>query len=442
VGDNVDECRQISAISARGSKTFAAELAAFECLKCFRTLASSATWRNPFFLLIPLFAPNMVNSARKLIAAAETIIVKVGSRVLSGPDGLLDIEQVRLLAKQLAAMADRGKQVVLVSSGAVASGVGKLGLTGRPTDLAQLQAVAAVGQAHLIQTYERYFSESGRHTAQLLLVADDLDHRVRYLNVRNTLNALFQMGVIPILNENDTVAVEELQATFGDNDRLAAMVAGLFSRPVLIILSDVAGLYDRDPVLEGAQVLSTIEKVDTSVFALAGKHNSRVSKGGMESKLKAAQFLTQSGSAVVIAGGRTENILPRLLDGEELGTLFLPQPRGLAPKKRWIGFTAQATGAIHVDAGAARAINEKGSSLLAIGVTKVVGEFEKGDVICVLADNDEIARGLCNYDSSELEKIRGLRTPDIAATLGHCPYDEVIHRNNMTVVGFQAPKTE
>lgn len=379
----------------------------------------------------------MVNPARKIIAAAETLIVKVGSRVLSGPDGRLDTVRVKQLATQLAHIADGGKQVVLVSSGAVASGVGKLGLAGRPTDLAQLQAVAAVGQAHLIQTYERYFSESGRHTAQLLLVADDLDHRVRYLNVRNTLNALFQMGVIPILNENDTVAVEELLTTFGDNDRLAAMVAGLFNRPVLIILSDVEGLYDRDPRLGDAQVVPTIETVDASVFALAGKHNSTVSKGGMASKLKAAQFLTQSGSAVVIAGGRIENILPRLVDGEELGTLFLPQSRSLAPKKRWLGFTAQASGAVHVDAGAARAIRQKGSSLLAIGVTRVIGDFDKGDVISVIVDHDEIARGLSNYDSQELEKIHGLHTPEIAKALGHCPYDEVIHRNNMAVVGIQ-----
>ncbi len=376
-------------------------------------------------------------TGRKLIGAAETLVVKVGSRVLSGADGRLDSSRVASLARQLAQIADRGKKVVLVSSGAVASGVGKLGLPSRPTNLALLQAVAAVGQAHLIQTYERYFSEHGRHAAQILLIADDLDDRVRYLNVRNTLHALLQLGVIPIINENDTVAVDELLTTFGDNDRLAAMVAGLFTRPALIILSDVEGVYDRDPALAGASLVNTFEKVDQSVFGLAAQHNSTVSKGGMASKLKAAQFLTQSGSPVVIAGGRIENVLPRLLDGEVLGTLFLPQVRGLAPKKRWIGFTAQAAGAVHVDQGAVRAIQQKGSSLLAIGITQVIGDFEKGDVISVIHSDGgqiEIARGLTNYNASELNKIRGLRSPAIAAVLGQCPYEEVIHRDNMTML--------
>ncbi len=376
-------------------------------------------------------------AGRKLIAAAETVVVKVGSRVLSGSDGRLDSNRVASLSRQLTQLADRGKQVVLVSSGAVASGVGKLGLSGRPTDLALLQAVAAVGQAHLIQTYERYFSEHGRHAAQILLIADDLDDRVRYLNVRNTLHALLQLGVIPVINENDSVAVDELLTTFGDNDRLAAMVAGLFTRPALIILSDVEGVYDRDPSLAGASLLHTIPQVDQSIFGLAVQHNSTVSKGGMASKLKAAQFLTQSGAPVVIAGGRVDNVLPRLLDGEEIGTLFLPQVRGLAPKKRWIGFTAQATGSVHVDQGAVRAIQDKGSSLLAIGITQVVGCFEKGDVISVVeatGNQIEIARGLSNYAAADLVKICGLRSPAIAAVLGKCPYEEVIHRNNMTML--------
>ncbi|MEZ6137735.1 MAG: glutamate 5-kinase [Pirellulaceae bacterium] len=379
----------------------------------------------------------MENKGRSLLAAAETLIVKVGSRVLSNSAGLLDTDRVGQLALQITTLSQRGKQVVLVSSGAVASGVGKLGLNARPSDLAQLQAVAAVGQAHLIQTYERFFSQHGMHTAQILLVADDLDDRGRYLNVRNTLHALFQMGVIPIINENDSVAVEELQNTFGDNDRLAAMVAGLFTRPALLILSDVDGLYDRDPRLAEARVVSSVAQVDAAVFGLAQKHNSAVSKGGMASKLKAAQFLTQSGSPVVIAGGRIENVLPRLLDGEELGTLFLPQPRGLVPKKRWIGFTAQATGAVVVDAGAVQALRDKGSSLLAIGVTGLHGGFEKGDVISVLAsDNTEIARGLSNYSSAELHSVLGKRSSEIAEILGHSTYREVIHRDNMTIFEY------
>lgn len=379
------------------------------------------------------------SSRHTFFQSAQTIVVKVGSRVLSGPDGRLDTDQVGSLAAQLAAIADGGKQVVLVSSGAVASGMGKLGLKERPTDLARLQAVAAVGQAHLIQTYERYFSSLGRHAAQILLIADDLDDRTRYLNVRNTLVALLQLGVIPIINENDTVAVDELLTTFGDNDRLAAMVAGIFTRPALIILSDVAGLYNMDPSNPDAQVLSTVPQVDQSVFDLAVNRKTGISKGGMASKLKAAQFVTQSGSPVIIAGGRIADVLTRLVAGEEIGTLFLPRQRGLAPKKRWIGFTAQASGIVTVDAGAARAIRSGGPSLLAIGIVNVSGHFDKGEVVSVIDDSGiEIARGLTNYSAEELSQIKGLRSPAIAEVLGHCPYEEVIHRDNMTAVGLAA----
>ncbi len=376
---------------------------------------------------------------QSLIHATQTIVVKVGSRVLSTPDGRLDSDHVGSLAAQLVAIAEGGKHVVLVSSGAVASGMGRLGLKARPTDLARLQAVAAVGQAHLIQTYESYFAALGRHAAQILLIADDLDDRTRYLNVRNTLGALLQLGVIPVINENDTVAVDELLTTFGDNDRLAAMVAGIFTRPALIILSDVAGVYDSDPSHPGAQVLSTIPQVDQSIIDLAVNRTTGISKGGMASKLKAAQFVTQSGAPVIIAGGRVENVLTRLIAGEELGTLFLPRSRGLAPKKRWIGFTAQAAGSVAVDAGAARAIRSSGPSLLAIGIVSVKGGFSKGEVISVVDDAGvEIARGLTNYTSHELSQIKGLRSPAIAEVLGHCPYEEVIHRDNMTVVGLAA----
>ncbi len=375
-------------------------------------------------------------SRRALLEGAKTVVVKVGSRVLSGSDGCLDTAQVRSLSTQLTALADGGHQVVLVSSGAVASGMGKLRLKQRPSDLASLQAVAAVGQAHLIQAYESYFSTLGRHAAQILLIADDLDDRSRYLNVRNTLLALLQMSVIPIINENDTVAVDELLTTFGDNDRLAAMVAGLFSRPALIILSDVEGVYNMDPSNPQAKLLHTIDHVDQSIFDLAINRSTGISKGGMASKLKAAQFVTQSGAPVIIAGGRVENVLPRLVAGEVLGTLFLPSRRGMAPKKRWIGFTAQASGTLSVDAGAARAIRSGGPSLLAIGIVQVSGLFVKGEVLSVIDETGiEIARGLTNYSSQELTKIRGLRSLAIAEVLGYCPYEEVIHRDNMTIIG-------
>lgn len=375
-----------------------------------------------------------VNS-RQLIALAETVVVKVGSRVLSDSHGRLDLQQIASLAKQLAQISDQGKQVVLVSSGAVASGLGKLGLEKRPTDLAELQAVAAVGQAHLIQAYERHFAELGKHAAQVLLIADDLDDRTRYLNVRNTLLACLRFNIIPIINENDTVAVEELQTTFGDNDRLAAMVAGVFTKPVLIILSDVQGVFDRNPVMEGAQVIHQIETVDQSVISLAVTHRSSISKGGMASKIRVAQFVTQSGAPVVIAGGRVENVLPRLLAGEELGTLFLPRPTALVPKKRWLGFSTLPSGTVVIDEGAVSALKKNGSSLLPIGIKSVEGQFRKGEVVSVVSiDGLEIARGLSNYSSNEVASLCGLRTSQIAERLGHCPYSEVIHRDNMTLL--------
>jgi glutamate 5-kinase len=242
---------------------------------------------------------NGTDPSRALLGAAKTIVVKVGSRVLSDEAGRLDEKRIASLSEQLVRLTELGKQVVLVSSGAVASGMGKLGLKSRPTDLAQLQAVAAVGQAHLIQTYERHLLTHGRHAAQILLIADDLDDRSRYLNVRNTLLACLQMQVIPIINENDTVAVEELQTTFGDNDRLAAMVSGVFSHPTLIILSDVDGLYDRDPSLPGAQVIHDVATFDRSTFELAAAHQSSLSKGecpvsceSLNSSLRAAHRLS------------------------------------------------------------------------------------------------------------------------------------------------------
>jgi glutamate 5-kinase len=378
---------------------------------------------------------SVASSPRSILQSAETIVVKVGSRVLSASNGQLDDSQIASISRQLVDLTQLKKHVVLVSSGAVASGVGKLGLPKRPADLAQLQAVAAVGQAHLIQSYERHLSQLGKHAAQILLIADDLDDRTRYLNVRNTLLACLQMSLIPVINENDTVAVEELQTTFGDNDRLAGMVTGLFAKSALIILSDVAGVFDRDPKLPGATIVSQFETVDRSVLGLATAHNSAVSKGGMASKLKVAQFVTQSGAPVVIAGGRIDNVLPRLMAGEQLGTIFLPRAEGLIPRKRWLGFSTQPSGQLRVDDGAVTALRSKGSSLLSIGVRSTFGEFVKGDVVSVVAaDGTEVARGLCNYDAAEMARICGLRTSQIEATLGYCPYEEVIHRDNLTIL--------
>ncbi len=372
---------------------------------------------------------------RQSVADATTWVVKVGSRSLTDDNGQLDRVQVANLARQLLVLVDMGKRVVLVSSGAVASGVGKLGLPSRPTDLATLQAVAAIGQTHLIQVYEQTFAEHGRHAAQILLTASELDDRVAYLNVRNTLRRLLEMGAIPIINENDTVAVDELKTTFGDNDRLAGMVAGLLEGSVLAILSDVRGLFDRDPRDPEARVVSTVERIDESVEDMVRDRKTGVSKGGMASKIATAKFVTMSGQSVIIAWGREPNVLIQLAQGETTGTLFLPQSKTLTPRKRWIGFSAQPAGQLVVDDGAAKAMCVDGRSLLAIGVREVSGDFGKGDIVSIVnLQSTEVARGLINYSSTQVRQIRGCRSDRIEQILGQCPYEEVIHRDNLAVM--------
>ena len=379
---------------------------------------------------------NVEHRYREFLPEARRVVVKIGTRVIAQPSGRPDMRPLRSLVKQVAELHRKGYEMLLVSSGAVGAGVEALDMKARPTNVPDLQMCAAVGQARLMAHYEELFGAESIVIGQVLLTHADFQHRLRFTNAKRTMEHMIRRQVIPIINENDTVAVDELLTTFGDNDRLAAMVAGLFSRPALIILSDVEGVYNMDPRHPEAKVLNTIEQVDQSIFDLAVNRSTGISKGGMASKLKAAQFVTQSGAPVIIAGGRVENVLTRLVDGEVLGTLFLPSQRGMAPKKRWIGFTAQASGALFVDAGAARAIRSGGPSLLAIGIVQVNGQFVKGEVLSVLDEAGvEIARGLTNYSSQELTKIRGLRSLAIAEVLGYCPYEEVIHRDNMTIIG-------
>lgn len=376
-----------------------------------------------------------MSNNRQLVSEASTWIVKVGSRSLTGDDGRLDQAQVANLARQLIMLVEMGKRVVLVSSGAVASGVGKLGLTSRPSDLATLQAVAAIGQTHLMHVYEQTFAKHGRLAAQVLLTASELDDRVAYLNVRNTLRRLLELGAIPIINENDTVAVDELKTTFGDNDRLAGMVAGLLEGSLLVILSDVQGLYDRDPSDPNAQVVSTVERIDESIEEMVRDRKTGVSKGGMASKLATAKFVTNSGQSVIIGWGRGPDVLVRLARGDTIGTLFVPQSKAISPRKRWIGFSAQPAGQLSVDPGAARAMCENGRSLLAIGIKTVDGDFGKGDVVSIINEQStEIARGLINYNATQVKQIRGCRSDRIEQILGQCPYEEVIHRDNLAIV--------
>lgn len=383
----------------------------------------------------------MIDSFRQEITArSQTVVVKVGTRVLARDDGTLDQERVAAIAEQVVALMDDQRHVVLVSSGAVGAGLGRLALRERPTNLAHLQAVASVGQSRLIESYNRALEAHGRHAAQILLTADDLNDRTRYLNVRNTLLAIFQYGALPIINENDTVRVDELQRNVGDNDRLAAMVTNLLRAPLLILLSDVDGLYDRHPQTPGAAVIPVVRDLDSAIGnflqqppAVTGAN--QLSRGGMASKLEAARLIVSAGENVIIANGRRPNVLTDIFAGEIVGTLFLAQRPAVASRKRWIGLTAQPCGKLYLDGGAHQAIAQHGKSLLAIGIRRIDGIFQSGDVVSLCDPTEvEFARGLSNYGSEELRRIAGQPSDEIVKILGHCPYDEVVHRDNLVIL--------
>ncbi len=372
---------------------------------------------------------------QEILTEAPTIVVKVGTRILTDERGHLSESQIESFANQLAEAKAKGYRMVLVSSGAVGSGIGRLGLSGRPTDLAQLQAVAAVGQSALIEAYNHFLEKLGLHAAQILLTADDLEHRTKYLNVRNTLNALLEYGAIPIINENDTLSVVELNTTFGDNDRLAALVADLIHAPLLILLSDIDGLYDGDPKNPKSKLIQTVHQIDASIQALAFDRLTGLSKGGMASKLRIAHQITHAGGSVIIANGREPKILQKILNCEEFGTLFLPHGARMTARKQWIGYAIFPRGRVLVDDGCAKALVEKGKSLLPIGIREIEGEFEQGDVIAVCSMNGlEIGRGFTNYSSADLTQICGMHSDEIEAAFPEMKlYAEVIHRDNLTL---------
>jgi glutamate 5-kinase len=372
---------------------------------------------------------------QEVATGAHTIVLKVGTRVLTHADGALDEERITQLAEELSQVKDTGRNVILVSSGAVGAGIGILKLDKRPADISRLQAVAAVGQMRLMETYDRVFRKHGRHAAQVLLTAEDVENRTRYLNVRNTLLRLLEYGAIPIINENDTVSVAELMTTFGDNDRLAGLVTTLVRAPLLVIFSDVDGLYDGDPRAPESKLIPTVSHFDETIDSYVRDKLTGLSKGGMASKIKAARMVTAAGENVIIASGRQPGLLKQIVAGENVGTLFVAQGKTASPFKRWLGFSARPRGKLSIDAGAQQALVDKGRSLLAIGVTKVEGTFIKGDLVSLCdGEGREIARGLTNYSSDEIERIRGLKSDRIAQVLGHRPYEEVVHRDNLALV--------
>jgi glutamate 5-kinase len=364
----------------------------------------------------------------RYLAGTRSLVVKLGTQLLSDSEGRLDAPFLGSIAGQVATLRKRGVLVTIVSSGAIGAGLRELNLSRRPTDLGKLQAVAAVGQRRLMDAWAAAFSPHTLPVAQILLTREDIDDRTRFLNVRNTVHAVHELGAVPIINENDTISTDELvKISFGDNDILAAAVTHALHADVLCLLSVVDGVLD-----ESGQPKRTIEQVGAA-RSLVRAEKSAAGKGGMNSKLNAAQMVSGSGEAMLVAHGRMENILPRLLDGEPLGSFFVPALRKRAGKDRWIG-AARPAGIVHVDAGAAAAVGEKNRSLLPAGIVRVEGTFQRGDVIAILSpDAAMVARGLTNYSSTDIERIRGKKTAEVRALLADEAYDEVVHRDNLVI---------
>jgi len=369
---------------------------------------------------------NKVNNAKRLV-------IKVGSTLLTNDGAGLDTAAIDSWVDQIATLMDGGKQVVVVSSGAIAEGLTRLGLETRPQSIHMLQSAAAVGQMGLIQTYESSFKRYRRQTAQILLDHDDMANRERYLNARGVIQTLLELNVVPVVNENDTVVTDEIR--FGDNDQLAALVANLIDADMLIILTDKDGLYDANPDIEkNANLITRARASDRALDANAGGSKSALGRGGMLTKLQAARLAARSGCHTLIAGGRNPDILLRIASGEEVGTLLLADQAPLAARKQWLAGQLQVRGTLVLDSGAVKVLQQQGRSLLAVGVTAVQGNFTRGELVrCVDADGLEIARGLINYNSVETDLIKGKSTDDIASLLGYREHHELIHRDNMVI---------
>jgi len=372
-------------------------------------------------------------SIREEFKEAKRVVVKVGTSTLTHANGQLNLERMERLVRELADLHNRDIEVVLVSSGAIGTGANQMGLKKVPKTLPEKQALAAIGQGRLLHMYEKFFADYGKTVAQVLLTREDLDERIRYLNATNTLLAILNMQVIPIINENDTVVVEEIK--IGDNDTLSTMVAGIINADLLIILSDVDGLYDSDPrTNKEARLQSEVDEVSAEMEANAVSRGSTFASGGMFTKLKAASICMAAGIPMVIANSAEKNVIRRIFAGEELGTVFLPREGKMNSRKKWLAFGTVLHGQLTIDNGAELALLNRGKSLLASGVLAVEGDFDRGTVIGVMsADGREIARGLANYSAAEIVQIAGHKSVDIEKILGHKDYDEVIHRDNLWV---------
>jgi len=366
---------------------------------------------------------------RKELKDVRTLAVKTGSRILTAAGHERRVGQ---LAADISALRESGVRVVLVSSGAIAHGMKALGLDKRPTEIPMQQACAGIGQNRLMAIYQERFSEHGTLIGQVLLTWDDLRSKKRYLNLRNTLFKLLDCGAVPIVNENDSVSVEEI--CFGNNDTLGAQIAMLVNADVLVNLTDVGGLYDKNPHTDkDAKHIPVVSAVSVGIQKMAGDKKSEISVGGMSTKLKAAEMVTRAGIPALIGDGFNQSLLTVLKD-ESRATLFLPSDKKIPSRQRWIAFTGQSAGSVAVDAGASKAITEKGKSLLAAGITKVNGRFNAGDMVDIVDPRgDVIAKGLVNFSADEVEAIRGCKTAEVERKLGAIRFNEVILRDNMVV---------
>ena len=371
---------------------------------------------------------------KRAVADARTLVVKVGSSLVTDEGRGLDAAAIARWAGQVARLRAIGKHVIVVSSGAIAEGMKRLGWQRRPHALNELQAAAAVGQMGLAQCYESCFREHGIATAQVLLTHDDMADRRRYLNARSALRTLLGLGVVPVINENDTVVTDEIK--FGDNDTLAALVTNLVEADALVILTDQGGLYEADPRLEpGAKLIAEAVAGDARLEAIAGGAGSGIARGGMITKVLAARRAARSGAHTVIASGREPDVLVRLAQGEAIGSLLVAQTMPLAARKQWLADHLSVRGRLRLDAGAVRALVRDGKSLLPIGITDARGEFERGEVVaCEDADGREIARGLANYGSAETRQILRKPSSEIESILGYVEEPELIHRDNLVLL--------
>lgn len=368
---------------------------------------------------------------QKLIDA-KRVVVKVGSNVITAVNSL-NTDVIKSISSQISALIDQGVEVILVSSGSMAAGIRKMGMDRRPDDIPSRQAIAAIGQTGLMNTYEKSFARCSKKVAQILLTGEDLNDRKRYLNARNALHQLIEWHVVPIVNENDTVMVEEIK--LGDNDHLAAMIALLMDADFLFILTDIDGLYDKDPrIHKTAKLIARATAFEENIEKFAGDIPGTLGTGGMLSKIEAAKKVTAAGIPMIVARGDEPDVLLRLFNGEVLGTYFIPREKKMPSRKCWIAYTLKPKGVLIIDDGAVKAVKDNGKSLLPIGVLDVEGEFEEGTAVTFQTMANEIVGiGLVNYRSFDIRLIKGLKTHQIEACLGAKHYDEIIHRNNLVL---------